>query len=126
MDSVPVTLIVSNDYCVDSITKIILINDIFTLFVPNAFSPNGDGVNDEFFPSGLNINCDVCKNFEFMVFDRWGEMIFYSNNNHAKWNGKRNNNLNDVQEDIYVWKVIYTNTQKGNKGEQMGMVTVVR
>jgi len=126
MDSVPITLIVSNGYCVDSITKILLIRDVFTLFVPNAFSPNGDGVNDEFFPTGLNISCDNCTNYEFMVFDRWGEMIFYTHDSNAKWNGKRNNNLNDVQADIYVWKAIYTDADKGSKAEQMGIVTVVK
>ena len=126
MDSVPVTLKASNAVCSDSITKMVFIKDVFTLYVPNAFSPNGDGVNEEFYPGGLNHKCDACTNYEFMVFNRWGEMIFRTTDPNVKWNGKRDNNLGNVQIDVYVWKVVYTDSFTGKEGKQMGTVTVMR
>ena len=125
-DSIPVTLIAYSDYCSDTITKLVFVKDIFTIFVPKAFTPNGDGLNDDFYPYGLNHVCKECTNYEFMIFDRWGEMIFYTTDPNMKWNGKRDNVKQDVQVDVYVWKVLYTNSYSGKKGEQIGTVTVVR
>ena len=61
-----------------------------------------------------------------MIFDRWGEMIFYTTDPNMKWNGKRDNVKQDVQVYVYVWKVLYNNSYSGKKGEQIGTVTVVR
>ncbi|MFZ9847316.1 MAG: gliding motility-associated C-terminal domain-containing protein, partial [Flavobacteriales bacterium] len=64
--------------------------------------PNEDGLNDIFFVKGDNI-----YDFELYVFNRWGEVIFHSTDMNNGWNGKRNNNMQDAQIDVYVWKVTY-------------------
>jgi gliding motility-associated-like protein len=53
------------------------------MYVPNAFSPNGDGVNDLFQPYS---NCTL-ENFEMKIFDRWGTLLFQTQNADTGWNG---------------------------------------
>jgi gliding motility-associated-like protein len=126
LDTVQVTLKASNAVCTDSIVKEVFIKDVFTLFTPNAFTPNGDGLNESFFPDGLNHMCDVCSNYEFMIFNRWGEMIYRTTTVGDKWNGKRSNTMRDAEIDVYVWKVIYTDSFTGKEGKQIGTVTLMR
>jgi large repetitive protein len=69
--------------CIVQIKKNIEIIDYF-LVVPNVFSPNGDGINDYFFPKYVNI-----KNIEFWIINKWGETIYFSNDiNGVGWDGK--------------------------------------
>ena len=58
---------------------------ISPLFIPSAFTPNGDGKND-FFPTGLPSDLDVSA-FQVSIFNRWGERIFFSDNPSYGWNG---------------------------------------
>src|SRR6185295_2220503 len=53
-----------------------------SVFIPNAFTPNGDGINDTFGVKGEGI-----KNFVMRVYDRWGEVIFESENAKQQWDG---------------------------------------
>ena len=73
------------------------------LFVPNAFSPNGDGVNEEFGPSFQAYW--QTEYFHFRIFNRWGKLVFESSNPSQKWNGMINNFT--AQEGIYVWTLEY-------------------
>jgi gliding motility-associated-like protein len=67
--------------CMDSFSRIITINDLFRLFIPNEFSPNGDGINDFFEPIGTAI-----RSYQLVVFNRWGEQIAKPNINEP-WDG---------------------------------------
>ncbi|MCX6181013.1 MAG: gliding motility-associated C-terminal domain-containing protein, partial [Bacteroidetes bacterium] len=125
-DTVMVTLIAKNAVCMDSIKKLVYIKDVFTLFAANAFTPNGDGNNDLFFPNGKNLICDECNNYEFLIFNRWGEVIFKSNTPYDPWNGKRANTLRDAEIDVYVWRLTYTNSFTGKSGVKTGHVTLLR
>jgi len=95
---------------------------ISTLFVPNSFTPNGDRQNDLFGPVGENI-----YEFEFYIFDRWGEQVFYSSDINNKWDGTYNGK--PAQMDVYVWKAYYR-TEESHGGlksrQQFGTVTVLR
>ena len=126
LDTIQVKLKASNAVCTDSIVKEVLIKDIFTMYAPNAFSPNGDGLNELFYPMGANHKCETCTNYEFMVFNRWGELVFRTTTPYEPWNGKRANNLQDAQIDVYVWRVLYTDSFTGKEGKQMGAVTLMR
>ena len=125
-DTIAVTMVARNGACVDTIRKDVYIKGLFSLFIPNAFSPNGDGHNDEFFPDGLNHVCDACANYDFSIFNRWGEQIFSTDQPNVKWNGKRSNTQRDAEIDVYVWKLTYTNSFNGKPGQMMGRVTLVR
>jgi gliding motility-associated-like protein len=103
MGTYPVMLIVTNQYgCVDTTTLTISISDEFSIYVPNTFTINGDGVNDVFFPSGTGIDE---TQFHMWIFDRWGNMIWKSNTWGEVWDGKANGGSDIAQIDTYVWKI---------------------
>ncbi|HXP52760.1 MAG TPA: PKD domain-containing protein, partial [Bacteroidia bacterium] len=68
--------------CVDSVTECVDITPYFTFFIPNAFSPNGDGKNDVFAPKG-----DYVCSFQMYIFDRWGMMLYYTEDMNHGWDG---------------------------------------
>ncbi len=100
-----VKLIVYNEYgCTDTIEQIIIINDAeYTFYIPNSFTPNGDGINDIFIPknSGIDQGTDL---YQLMIFDRWGQLIFSTNSLTTGWNGTMKGTT-PVQIDTYVWKI---------------------
>ena len=94
----------------------------YTLYVPNAFTPNGDGLNDVFYAYGTNL-----QEFQLIILDRWGLKIYETTDLHEGWDGTYRGR--DAQLDVYVWKVLYTvETLEGNmkNNEMIGTVTLVR
>ncbi len=89
------------------------------VYVPNAISPNGDGLNDIFYFKSISV-----EEFELNIFNRWGELLFTSKDINKGWNGLYQGNI--VQEDTYVWKVKYRRRLTTNWVEEYGIVTVVR
>ncbi len=116
------TLIVHNaDGCWDTIRKPVDIGPEFTFYIPNAFTPNGDGVNDYFFGQGIGI-----VDYDIYIFDRWGNMIYHGDNIYAsKWDGKANHGSDVAQQDVYVWKVKLKDVF-GKTHNYIGTVTLVR
>ena len=116
------TLIVQNvDGCYDTISHEIIIGPEFTFFIPNAFTPNGDAVNDFFFGTGIGIAV-----YDIFIFDRWGNMIYHGDNiDTSKWDGKANQGSDIAQQDVYVWKVKLTDIM-GKKHNYIGTVTLVK
>lgn len=95
----PITLIVTNqDNCTDSITKYIEYRSDPLIFVPNCFTPDGDSHNNDwmFFLSGFDE-----KKFNIKVFNRWGEMVWESNDPTVTWNGEYKDQM--VQSGSYSW-----------------------
>lgn len=76
------------------------------VFLPNAFTPNGDGNNDELQLYG---NLSSIKYFQLLIFDRWGEKVFESNDQYFKWDGNYRGQRPDGAVFIYVMKVVYLN-----------------
>jgi gliding motility-associated-like protein len=90
------------------------------LFMPNAYSPNGDGSNDIFrIPPSLGIVLA-----RFSVFDRWGQQVFTTTNVAEGWNGLIRGNIAPVG--VYVWVVEYTDSFTGARLAQHGTVMLVR
>ncbi len=115
------TLVITDMHgCMDSITNCLVVNPLFTLYIPDAFSPNGDGINDVFTPKGSYI-----KDFEMYIFDRWGMKLFHTGDIMNGWNGKVLNNATVCQEDTYVYQIYVTDTQ-GNKHAYNGKVTLLK
>lgn len=82
--------------CTDSTYQTVTITTFFTLYIPTAFTPNEDKVNDIFMPKGEGI-----LKYELNIYDRWGNMIFYSNDINKGWDGLISNHL--AQMDTYVF-----------------------
>lgn len=115
-----VYLVVKNSYgCRDVIMKRIRIEPVYHLYIPNVFTPNGDGLNDVFLPKGVGIDEN---NYKMLIYDRWGELVYQSNNLYIGWDGSIKNKSNSATQDVYVYK-IYTQDLKGNKYEYVGHVT---
>ena len=125
-DTIPVTLIAMNASCADTAVKNIIIKEGFTVYAPSAFTPNADGHNDIFFIDGLNHLAPENNNFELLIFDRWGELVYTSTHPYQGWNGKKFNSMDDCEIDVYVWKISYTNTMNNKKGSKIGQVTLLR
>lgn len=94
------------------------------IFIPNTFTPNGDGTNDIFIPVGKNI-----ATMHLWVFDRWGNLLFESDDPTMGWDGTYGGRI--VENDMYVWRLAYrfTEDKDGNMGmekEQMGHIQVLR
>ncbi len=96
------------------------IYDVLAVHVPNAFTPNGDGINDEFLPI---FNVPQVKDYEFLVFNRWGEQIFGTDLPGKPWDGSYGGVVSQV--DVYVWKLICKDAITGELIERIGHVTIV-
>jgi gliding motility-associated-like protein len=87
-----------------------------SVFIPTAFTPNSDGMNDVFRVKGENL-----QNFKMLVYDRWGEVIYESTNPNEGWDGSYHGN--PVQNDTYVYQVSASNL---NGKKLSGAITLVR
>ena len=115
------TLYVSNVYgCLDTVQHVIEIGPEFTFFIPNAFTPNGDGTNDYFFGQGIGI-----IDYDIFIFDRWGNEIFHGKHLNDMWDGRANGGADVAQQDVYVWKVRLTDVFN-KKHNYIGTVTLVK
>ncbi len=99
----PMLVIENIKGCVDTITECFHVDPIFALYIPDAFTPNGDGLNDVFQPKGVYV-----KSFEMYIYDRWGMEIFHTKDINQGWNGTMHSGSTIVQEDSYVYKIIAT------------------
>jgi gliding motility-associated-like protein len=106
--------------CVDTTIQCVVINPDFTLYIPNAFTPNGSGLNDEFFVKGENVD-----KFEMMIYDRWGNLMFRSTNMNDHWKGNVKGGSEIAQEDVYVY-IINLKDTLGERHQYIGHVTIVK
>jgi gliding motility-associated-like protein len=117
-----VTLIASNNSgCKDTSLQCFEIDPEFTFYIPNAFTPNNDGKNDEFYGAGSSI-----MEYELSIHDRWGKEVFHTTNIEEKWDGKMNKGNREVcQQDTYVY--IFTVRDKNKETHQYtGSVSLIR
>ena len=118
----PVLLVITNSAgCSDSIELTVVVQDIFTMYIPNAFTPNADGMNDIFLPLGRNFDVEE---YELLIFDRWGGIVFKSNEVGEGWDGTMKNMKS--KSDTYVWKIVVKSALNGKRVERIGHVTLVR
>ena len=118
--SITQTIINTTTGCSDVITYILRVEGDYILFIPNSFTPDGDGNNDFFLPVGIGINRD---NYKMMIFNRWGELIFETENPDLGWDGMYRGVMS--QTDVYVWK-IRTLDHKKLPHEYIGNVTLLK
>ncbi len=108
--------------CEDRICRDVMVEGKFILYVPNAFTPDGDGVNDEFGP--VVQGADESE-YSFEVYDRWGELLFDTNDPNERWDGTVNSG-SPKKSDVYIWRVVTENRYTGADIERTGEVTIVR
>ncbi|MBC7411106.1 MAG: gliding motility-associated C-terminal domain-containing protein, partial [Bacteroidia bacterium] len=104
--------------CMNIDTVLITVIELPGLYVPNSFTPNHDGVNDGFRPYHNEL-----KTIEWEVYDRWGELIYETNNLTDFWDGTYKDRL--CQDGVYVYKIKAT-TKQSKLTVKAGVVTLFR
>ncbi len=121
----PVNLTVTTNYgCVDDTNRQVRIGAEYNMYIPNSFTPNGDGLNDVFAPIGLGVDPDE---YSLVVYDRWGALIFESNSLSIPWDGRVQATGDMANEGSYVWRVIANDyTEEQNRNEYYGYINLLR
>jgi gliding motility-associated-like protein len=90
------------------------------LYIPNAFTPDGDGVNDvwKFETTGI-------VTFELFVFNRWGDLVWYSTDPNQAWTGGKLADQYYVEDDVYPYLIKYTGVDNQAK-KLSGTITLLR
>ena len=116
-----ITLIASTqDNCADTAYQTVIVEPDFLFYIPNAFTPDGDGVNDTFSGKGIFI-----MDYEMSIFDRWGNLIYKTQNMDSPWDGKANNGSEQAEIDVYVYTVTVTDFKK-TKHNYKGIVSLIK
>jgi gliding motility-associated-like protein len=93
-------------------------------YIPNTFTPDGDNYNQTFkpiFTSGFDP-----FNFEMLIFNRWGEVVFETHDVKVGWDGSYGTNGRDVQEGSYTYKITYKNPQLDERKIVVGHVSLIK
>jgi gliding motility-associated-like protein len=114
-----VMLIASNGNCIDTAYSVIVIDVATTIIIPNIFSPNGDGVNDEFI-----IACTGMQTLNCDIFNRWGQLVATLTGPNQNWDGRLNNG-NMATEGTYYFMLNATGTD-GKSYSYQGPLTLVK
>lgn len=101
---------VSDAGCVDSTfytVNVIPCQETY-MYVPNSFTPNDDGINDYFYPKGVNYN-----SLKMYIYNRWGEMLYETDNISNGWNGTYKGDL--CKEDMYIYVIRWLTIENKQK-----------
>ncbi|MEX2483389.1 MAG: PKD domain-containing protein [Brumimicrobium sp.] len=125
-DTFEVQLIATNeDGCSDTAYTVINILEDLIFYVPNTFTPDNDDFNESFkpiFTSGFDP-----YNYTLLIFNRWGEVIFESNDANVGWDGTYGVSSNTVvKEGTYVWKIIFKTNKNDERKEEIGHVNLLK
>ncbi len=108
----------SADGCIDSTFRELSVEDVLTVYVPNSFTPNEDGINDDFGPVGHGF-----PGYEMSIFNRWGQEVFSFSGDDGKWDGNdRSGKV--LPSGVYVYQIRVFNSTSGKPIR--GTVTLVR
>lgn len=116
-----IMVVYSDKGCVDTVKGNVVIEDVYTFYAPTAFSPDDDQINDGFklFGNGIDENT-----FNIQIYDRWGEVIWESNNFNEYWNGKvKDGKIAPLG--TYTWLAKFRDFN-GILHEESGVVNLIR
>ena len=108
--------------CTDSVSHTVVVEDAFTFYAQNAFTPDNNGLDDVFLPKGSGWDPAA---FDLAIFDRWGNLCFESKDMSKGWDGRVKGGSEVAQMDVYIWKVSLR-SMAGDKHSYMGTVTIVK
>lgn len=115
-------IVIHDSGCQDTLYKTLDVEPLIRYFIPNAFTPNEDGKNDSFFGKGV---LEGITNFDLSIWNRWGELVFQTNDPTAGWNGRLNNNGKHMQNGVYVYLVSFLGPRR-DKFQYKGYATLIR
>ena len=116
-----VTLFVESQFgCKDTLTKIFRVNEIYSCYIPSGFTPNQDLLNDEFHVNGTGI-----ERLRIWIYDRWGALIFYSEDENFHWDGTSQESGEAMPTGVYLYRVV-VDLENGNRENKSGTISLVR
>ena len=116
-----ITLITSTLYnCIDTAYQTVIVEPDFMFYIPNAFTPNDDGINDFFSGKGIFVGT-----YEMSIFDRWGNLIYKTEELSKPWDGKAALGAEIAEGDVYIYSINITDFKR-RKHNYRGIVTLVR
>lgn len=119
----PTCLIAYNsNNCSDTICYDVVIDDVTFVYVPNSFTPDGDGVNDGFFVS----TTVALDDFNMLIFDRWGQVVYETTDWGQPWTGAYKNNGEVLPSGVYAYRIQYRIPETATKKELLGSVTLLK
>lgn len=121
-DEVLVTAIAKSEHCELEISKIVKLTNTEDFHMPNAFTPTGDGLNDIFKPVGRQV--DNAEYFMFKIHNRWGEQLYFSNDNKQGWDGI-NKRGDRVSSGVYIW-TLELQTELSGRQSYNGWVKLIK
>ncbi|MFK7787596.1 MAG: PKD domain-containing protein [Crocinitomicaceae bacterium] len=92
----------SPDGCIAEHIKYVYVTQDYTIYVPNTFTPDGNGVNETFKPVLEGFDED---DYTLYIFNRWGELVFESHDMNVGWDGKYSRLKEEVQDGVFTWKI---------------------
>ena len=109
--------------CSDTVYATQIVRGEHAFYMPNSFTPNGDGLNDMFYPVGDKISFD---GYSFKIFNRWGELVFKTDmfGEDYGWDGKLINE--NAPSDSYIWRVDLIDSSSGEEKSFQGYVLLTR
>lgn len=110
--------------CQHTVTEIVIVREELIFYVPNAFTPDNDQYNETFKPilsSGFD---PYNKNYQLVIFNRWGEILFESFDYEVGWDGTYGGQR--VQDGVYIWKITLKRTGVDDREVFTGHVTLIR
>ncbi|MGI8893137.1 MAG: PKD domain-containing protein, partial [Bacteroidia bacterium] len=113
-------IVLNNFGCRDTAIQRIQVEELFNIYLPNAFTPDDDGFNEIFSAQGIGIH-----GFEMFIFNRWGDQIYYTTDLNKGWNGIDEKSGTQHPIGVYVY-VVKAKDKKGKTKEIIGQVTLVR
>ncbi|MCC6399986.1 MAG: gliding motility-associated C-terminal domain-containing protein, partial [Flavobacteriales bacterium] len=108
--------------CADTLCQPITVSPELVVNVPNAFTPDGDNVNDRFKPVTIGVDPDQ---YLFRITDRWGQVLYSTNDPEAAWDGRYANG-EEVQQGVYIWQLEAKGNTTTARIARTGHVTLVR
>lgn len=113
--------VTSDKGCMDSVIKKLSVEEDLTFYIPNSFTPNGDGLNDVFHPKAVGI-----KKFHMEIYDRWGEQLFVTDDIQQGWDGRSKKSSNIIENGVYVYKISVLQKEGTKTKEYTGHVTLLK
>jgi gliding motility-associated-like protein len=109
--------------CSDTIRKELVIRDVINIFIPNSFTPDGDGLNDVWRVEGTGF---VGQNFELVILNRWGQPVFQSTDPEVPWLGDMQGNGYYSQDSLYFYILKVQDIENDVRYEYQGHIVLVR
>lgn len=112
---------INNEGCEDTYCAPIVVQEVFTLYVPNAFTPDDDEFNQNFmaYVHGIDI-----YEYEMLIFNRWGEIVWENHDPSVGWDGTYHGKL--VQDGVYTWKISVKFPYNDERQTFSGHVSILR